>query len=85
MILSEGLFEQWKKKRIFEVTREKTDKKQRTEKGSGNPVEIAKGSVKFEVFGNAMIEKRVRISGNSGRIYLPPDWVGHNVKIIRLN
>ena len=67
------------------MTREKKDKKKRTMKGSGNPVEIAEGSVKFEVFGNAMIEKRVRISGNSGRIYLPPDWVGHQVKIIRVN
>lgn len=43
------------------------------------------GSVKFEVYGNAMIEKKVRVSGNSGRIYLPPDWVGHHVKIIRLD
>ncbi len=46
-------------------------------------VDTPTGSVKFEVYGNAMIEKKVRVSGNSGRIYLPPDWVGHNVKIIR--
>jgi putative transposon-encoded protein len=30
-----------------------------------------------------MIEKRVRAS--SGRVYLPPDWVGHKVKIIRID
>ena len=43
------------------------------------------GSVKFEVYGEEMIEKKVRMSGNSGRIYLPPDWVGHHVKIIRID
>ncbi len=41
--------------------------------------------VKFEVFGEEMIEKKVKSSGNSGRVYLPPDWVGHNVKIIRID
>ncbi|MCK5291516.1 MAG: DUF2080 family transposase-associated protein [Thermoplasmata archaeon] len=39
---------------------------------------------KFEVFGQEMIEKVVKQAGNSGRIYLPPDWVGKLVKIIRL-
>ena len=39
--------------------------------------------VKFEIYGEEMIEKRVKASGNSGRVYLPPDWVGHRVKIIR--
>jgi putative transposon-encoded protein len=41
--------------------------------------------VKFEVFGEEMLEKRVKLSGNSGRIYLPPDWVGHRVKVIRID
>ncbi len=41
--------------------------------------------VKFEIFGEEMIEKRVKASGNSGRVYLPPDWVGHRVKIIRID
>jgi len=41
--------------------------------------------VKFEVYGEEMLEKAVRVSGNSGRIYLPPDWVGHRVKIIRID
>ena len=31
--------------------------------------------VKFEIYGEEMIEKEVKLSGNSGRIYLPPDWV----------
>lgn len=42
-------------------------------------------SVKFEVYGEEIIDKKVRKSGNSGRIYLPPEWVGRYVKIIRIN
>lgn len=41
--------------------------------------------VKFEVYGEEMLEKEVKMSGNSGRVYLPPDWVGHHVKIIRID
>ncbi len=41
--------------------------------------------VKFEVYGEEMMEKVVKLSGNSGRIYLPPDWVGHKVKIIKID
>ena len=41
--------------------------------------------VKFEIFGEEMIEKKVKQSGNSGRVYLPPNWVGHDVKIIRID
>ncbi len=40
--------------------------------------------VKFEVYGEEMIEKEVKQSGNSGRVYLPPEWVGKHVKIIRI-
>ena len=43
------------------------------------------GMVKFEVFGEEMIDKVVKLSGNSGRVYLPPAWVGHRVKIIRID
>jgi len=32
-----------------------------------------------------MIEKSVKASTNSGRVYLPPEWVGHKVKIIRVD
>lgn len=42
-------------------------------------------SVKFEVFGEEMIEKEVKQSGNSGRVYLPPEWVGKHVKIVRID
>jgi len=41
--------------------------------------------VKFMVFGEEMIEKEVKPSGNTGRVYLPPDWVGKHVKIIRVD
>lgn len=47
--------------------------------------ETAQGRVKFEVYGEEMVEKEVKMSGNSGRVYLPPDWVGHQVKIIRID
>jgi putative transposon-encoded protein len=50
-----------------------------------NIQETAKSKVKFEIFGEEMIEKTVKLSGNSGRVYLPPTWVGHNVKIIRID
>ena len=53
---------------------------------SDNPDNKDAGSnkVKFEIYGEEMIEKRVKSSGNSGRVYLPPNWVGHKVKIIRV-
>lgn len=40
--------------------------------------------VKFEIYGEEMIEKRVSSSGNSGRVYLPPNWVGCQVKVVRI-
>ena len=47
--------------------------------------EMEQGKVKFEVYGEEMVEKTVKLSGNSGRVYLPPDWVGCSVKIIRID
>jgi putative transposon-encoded protein len=47
--------------------------------------ESARNKVKFEIYGEEMIEKSVKLSGNSGRVYLPPTWVGHNVKIVRMD
>ena len=46
-------------------------------------VDALNSKVKFEIYGEEMLEKRVKSSGNSGRVYLPPNWVGHKVKIIR--
>ena len=31
-----------------------------------------------------IIEKRVKSSGNTGRIYLPTDWIGQRVKVVRV-
>jgi len=60
-----------------------------TEKKTKNGQDLALGTgrqkVKFDVYGEEMIEKVVKLSGNSGRVYLPPDWVGRVVKIIRIN
>jgi putative transposon-encoded protein len=39
---------------------------------------------KFEIYGDILIEKTVKASGKAGRIYLPYDWVGGTVKIIKL-
>jgi hypothetical protein len=61
---------------------ESTDSDLETEIGGGSP---NLNKVKFEVFGMEMIDKNVKSSGNSGRVYLPPTWVGHNVKIIRID
>jgi len=46
------------------------------EKSTGSPV-------KFEVYGDVLIEKIVRQNGKGGRVYLPPDWVGKTIKIIK--
>ena len=56
-------------------------------KGVEHPPEedIGTQKAKFEVYGEEMIEKVVKLSGNSGRVYLPPDWVGKVVKIIRID
>ena len=48
-----------------------------------SPTEEMPKKVKFEIYGEEMLEKEVKLSGNSGRVYLPPDWVGKQVKIIR--
>jgi putative transposon-encoded protein len=49
------------------------------------PVINIQNRSKFEVYGEEMIEKEVKQSGNSGRVYLPPEWVGKRVKIIRID
>jgi len=42
--------------------------------------------VKFKIYGEEMIDKKVSPSGSSsGRIYLPPDWADRRVKIIRID
>lgn len=60
-------------------------REKKTKSESYSAANIPEGKVKFEVYGEEMIEKKVRLSGNSGRVYLPPDWVDHHVKIIRID
>jgi len=60
-------------------------KETKTERNKQHAVNFANNRVKFEIYGEEMIEKKVKSSGNSGRVYLPPNWVGHNVKIIRID
>ncbi len=55
-----------------------------TSTDTGAAVEV-RHKAKFEVYGEEMIEKEVKQSGNSGRVYLPPEWVGKQVKIIRID
>jgi putative transposon-encoded protein len=57
--------------------------KKKTKNSIADSEEESKKKVKFEIFGEEMVEKQVKLSGNSGRVYLPPDWVGKHVKIIR--
>lgn len=45
--------------------------------------EFVRKKVKFEIYGEEIIEKIVNSSGNSGRVYLPPDWIGTKVKVIK--
>jgi len=49
------------------------------------PQDSSIGGVKLEICGEEMVEKIVKLSGNSGRVYLPLLWVGCRVKIIRIN
>jgi hypothetical protein len=50
-----------------------------------NGVGIYKNKVRLEIFGEEMIEKTVVLSGKSCRAYLPPTWLGHKVKIVRID
>ena len=38
----------------------------------------------IQLMGYEMLEKQVNKSGNSGRVYVPIEWIGKKVKIILL-
>lgn len=59
------------------------EKRLRTSKK--NVLNKGKGKVKLKIYGEEVVEKVVKLSGSSGRLYLPADWVGHSVKIVRLD
>jgi putative transposon-encoded protein len=62
-----------------------SDSKTNNKDTRDSAVGLSNNKVKFEIYGEEMIEKKVKSSGNSGRVYLPPNWVGHHVKIIRID
>jgi len=39
---------------------------------------------KVQLTGFEMLEKQVNKSGNSGRIYVPVEWIGKRVKVVLL-
>jgi len=39
---------------------------------------------KVQLTGFEMLEKQVNKSGNSGRIYVPAEWIGKRVKVVLL-
>jgi len=47
-------------------------------------VAIMKKETKIQLHGFEMLEKRVTQSGNSGRVYVPIEWVSKRVKLILL-
>lgn len=53
------------------------------DKGMSCDKKSDRSPVKFEVYGDVLIEKTVRQNGKGGRVYLPPDWVGKTIKIIK--
>lgn len=62
------------------------DGKERLQDATPIALHLASGKqAKIEIFGREIIEKRVRACANSGRVYLPPEWIGHKVKIIRID
>jgi putative transposon-encoded protein len=39
-----------------------------------------KMEIKIEAY--QIVEKVVKLSGNSGRVYVPIDWIGKKVKVV---
>lgn len=63
----------------------RSDKDRPRDANTGPPNTVNGSQTKIEIFGEEMIEKPVKASANSGRVYLPPEWIGHKVKIIRID
>ena len=45
----------------------------------------ASGLASFHFEGYELLEKIVKKSGTSGRVYLPSSWVGKKIKIVRMD
>ena len=44
-----------------------------------------KNPVQVDENGNEYIEETVTAQGNTGRVYPPKDWIGHRVRITKLD
>ena len=47
-------------------------------------VPVASRPIDMHILGYEVVEKRVTSSGTSGRIYVPPSWIGKLVRAVRL-
>ena len=56
---------------------------QKTGNSSTEPVEELPSE--FKVLGFEMLDREVKQSGNTGRVYLPKSWIQSRVKIIRVS
>jgi len=75
-------------KAIRQIEAKMLDLKGKTalKKTNGKPEDPGESPrAKFGISGKEMIQKIVKQSGNSGRVYLPLNWVGKHVKIIRID
>jgi len=59
--------------------------KARPKDRGGHRARPVRGLTKFELYGQEMIEKSVARSGKSGRVYVPLEWLGKSIKIIRVD
>jgi len=48
-------------------------------------IENIKTGMKIEIEAYQVIEKIVKSGGNSGRVYVPVDWIGKRVKILLMD
>lgn len=46
-------------------------------------IKVPRGKVRLEIYGEKMIRKNVTSCGKNGRIYLPAEWIGSKVKIVK--
>jgi len=47
--------------------------------------DVVEKPMKLEIEGYEVVEKIVKSGGNSGRVYLPIDWLNCRVKVIRID
>ncbi len=53
-------------------------------RGVGERDEASGAGVRMEVYGEEIVERRVCRTNKVGRVYLPLEWVGKRIKVIRV-